>query len=214
MNRGGPKLYRLDDLKRLIEEFGRYAPPYPDPQRPGCYRVPLSGRDVRRREAIIDAADSPVVEGRRWCWTRSGGHSRAGAGHVALSQAGETPALHRLIVGIADPALHVMHLNDDPLDCRRSNLVVRTLSEKVGANRKMTSSKGKPCTSRFKGVSWDRRRGKWVAQIRREGKRHLGRFDDELAAAEAYDEAARAVWGEHARLNFPDGIDAALARAA
>jgi hypothetical protein len=134
---------------------------------------------------------------------------------VALSQAGETPALHRIILGVTDPALQVMHVNDDPLDFRRENLVVRTHSEKLAASRKTTSVKGKPCTSRFKGVCWDRRRGKWLAQIKREGKgRQLGRFDDEVAAAEAYDEAARAMWGEHARVNFPDGIDAALARAA
>jgi hypothetical protein len=42
-------------------------------------------------------------------------------------------------------------------------------------------------------------------------KRYLGRFRDEIAAAEAYDEAARELFGEHARLNFPDGIDAFLA---
>jgi hypothetical protein len=38
----------------------------------------------------------------------------------------------------------------------------------------------------------------------------LGRFRDELAAAEAYDEAARELFGEYARLNFPDGVDAWL----
>jgi hypothetical protein len=70
---------------------------------------------------------------------------------------------------------------------------------------------GRPCTSRFKGVSWDKSKGKWVAQIKRTGRqRHLGRYDDEIAAAEAYDEAARETWGEHARLNFPDGVDAWL----
>ena len=67
-----------------------------------------------------------------------------------------------------------------------------------------------PCTSKFKGVCWDKRRGRWVAQCKRDGKSYLGRFDDELAAAEAYDEAARETWGEHARLNFPDGVDAFL----
>jgi hypothetical protein len=42
--------------------------------------------------------------------------------------------------------------------------------------------------------------------------RHLGRFGDEIAAAQAYDEAARELFGEHAYLNFPDGVDAWLAR--
>jgi hypothetical protein len=74
---------------------------------------------------------------------------------------------------------------------------------------------GKPCTSRFKGVFWESWTKKWRAVIKADGKnRWLGRFRDETAAAQAYDEAARAFFGEHARLNFPDGVDAALARMA
>jgi hypothetical protein len=209
VRRSGPKLYKLEDLNRLLEEFGRYAPPHPDPHRPDVYRVPLSGWDIRRREAIIDASDLPLVEGKRWCWVPNA--SRDGAGNVTLSKHGETTPLHRIILGVSDPDLHVMHLNDDPFDCRRANLVVRTHSEMGAAARKMEAVNGKPCTSRFKGVTWDKFRGKWVAQIRKDDRNyHLGRFDDELAAAEARDEAARRLFGEHARLNFPSGVDAWL----
>ena len=45
-------------------------------------------------------------------------------------------------------------------------------------------------------------------------QRRLGSFRDEIAAAQAYDEAARELFGEHARPNFPDGVDAWLERAA
>ena len=52
---------------------------------------------------------------------------------------------------------------------------------------------------------------RWQAQIRPNGKtRYLGCFGDELAAAVAYDEAARQWFGEDAWLNFPDGVDAWL----
>ena len=211
VNRGGPKLYKVEDLQRLLDQYGRYAPPYPDPHRPGCYRVPLSGWDIQRREAIIDTESLPLVEGRRWCWIAYGGRARAGTGYVAQSINGECTPLHRIIMGVTDADLHVMHLSGDQLDCRRENLVVRTISEQMGATRKRAATCGKPCTSRFKGVHWDRQRAKWLAQIKKDGKhKHLGRFDDEIAAAEAYDEAARQVFGEHARLNFPNGVDAAL----
>jgi hypothetical protein len=40
--------------------------------------------------------------------------------------------------------------------------------------------------------------------------KRLGRFGDQMAAAVAYDEAATQYFGEHARLNFPDGVDAWL----
>jgi hypothetical protein len=61
-------------------------------------------------------------------------------------------------------------------------------------------------------VCWDKSRGRWSAHVAKDGvTRYPGRFRDELAAAEAYDEAARAPFGAHARLNVPDGVDAAPA---
>jgi len=75
----------------------------------------------------------------------------------------------------------------------------------------MRHYKGKPTSSRFKGVSWAKVRERWVVTIKHGGvTRQLGRFRDEIAAAQRYDEAARELHGEHARLNFPDGIDAWL----
>jgi hypothetical protein len=37
-----------------------------------------------------------------------------------------------------------------------------------------------------------------------------GRYRDQVAAAQAYDEAAQHFFGEHAWLNFPQGLDAWL----
>lgn len=43
-------------------------------------------------------------------------------------------------------------------------------------------------TSLYRGVSWDKKRKKWVAEIRFNNKRnHLGRFENEVDAALAYD---------------------------
>ena len=54
--------------------------------------------------------------------------------------------------------------------------------------------------SNCKGVTGDR----WKAQIWCEGRqKHLGPFDDERAAAKAYDAAAHELKGDRARLNFP-----------
>jgi EREBP-like factor len=54
--------------------------------------------------------------------------------------------------------------------------------------------------------------GKWVAEIREPngGKRlWLGTFTTAVQAAQVYDEAARAMYGPVARLNFPDQFDGA-----
>jgi hypothetical protein len=99
---------------------------------------------------------------------------------------------------------HIGHRNDDPLDCRRANLVLRSLTETAANKRKQATFRGRPCTSRFKGVFLDKRRGTWVAKIKKDRvSRGLGSFDTEIAAAMAYDEAARELFGEHARPNFP-----------
>jgi hypothetical protein len=206
---GGPKLYRIEDVNRMLDEYGRWAPPYPDPDRPNVYRVPLSGRDIKRREAIIDAESLPLLQGRNCNWS-VGDHE---IGSVAVSSPeGGGSTLRRLILGVTDPGLNVRHINGDPLDCRRENLVVRTVRQRSWNTRKMKrNSAGLPCTSQFKGVYWERQTKKWVARISTDGKaQRLGRFGSEIAAAEAYDEAAKDLFGEHARLNFPDGIDAWL----
>jgi len=61
----------------------------------------------------------------------------------------------------------------------------------------------KQTSSRFRGVCWIARRGRWQASIREDGRpRTLGYFESERAAAEAYDEAASRIRGSRAKLNF------------
>ena len=74
-------------------------------------------------------------------------------------------------------------------------------------------------TSRYQGVSWDRRKGRWFSQIQIRGNRKfLGYYQDELAAARAYDAAAVKLHGASAALNFPNSgsfhLPAAAAAAA
>jgi hypothetical protein len=170
--------------------------------------VPLEGRDIQRREAIIDADAVPLIEGGKAHWATGG----AETGFVGYWSAdvGQVP-LRRLIMNITDSDLNVRHLNGDPLDCRRENLVVRTVKQRSWNAKKIRSINGRAPTSDFKGVYWDKRTKQWRAGIKAHGKDYkLGRFGSEVAAAEAYDEMARELFGEHAYLNFPDGIDAWL----
>ena len=217
-----PKLYPLEEIKRLLMECGRLTPPYPDPQYPDCYRVPLAGRNIRRREALIDADALPLVEGGVCSWSSSGE-----SGYVKYTAPGgpNCVPLRRVILGVEEVippkegsgerggGIHIGHANDDPLDCRRENLVVRTGVQRARHRRKNKTFRGLPTTSRFKGVTWAANVKRWVAAIQYQGKgRRLGQFTDEIAAAVAYDEAAKQWYGEHARLNFPDGVDAYLER--
>lgn len=216
-----PKLYPQDEIERLVRENGRLSPPYPDPNHPGCYRVPLSGEHIQRREALVDEATLALIEAGACSWAGTGS-----SGHVKYTAYGSNRcvSLRRLVLGFEDVippqpgsverggGMQIGHLNDDPLDCRRENLIIRSALQRSHHRRKDKTWRGMPTSSRFKGVSWVNQAKRWVASIRYQGKnRRLGQFTDERAAALAYDEAARQWYGEHARLNFPDGLDAWMA---
>jgi transposase len=204
---GTPILYAVVDLERLRDQFAKEGQPFPDPQDANTWRVPIW---TKRGfiEALVDAQDQPIVQGRTWNYTKRKGMGDETGVVILVGERGiEREVLKRLIMSVRDAGVgvSVVHANGNPLDCRRGNLVVRTQAQKVRRAFKNTHRCGEPCTSIYKGVCWLERYGKWQAQIRVDDKpRNLGLFDDELDAACAYDEAAREVWGEEARVNFPE----------
>jgi hypothetical protein len=103
--------------------------------------------------------------------------------------------LHRLIWVMLKGAIPygklIDHINGDTLDNRIENLRLASLSE----NRvNSTKSKGQ---GRFKGVYWFSKSGRWISSIRQDGKtQHIGYFDTEIEAAEAFVRRARILHGE------------------
>jgi hypothetical protein len=72
----------------------------------------------------------------------------------------------------------------------------------ISSHQKAGRNHGK--TSRFHGVDYNKKARKWRARIKVFGEpksRHLGEFNDELEAAEAYNIAALEAYGEHAHVN-------------
>lgn len=110
--------------------------------------------------------------------------------------------MHRMIMQIKGheiKGLSIDHINHNPLDNRVDNLRVCTQSQNSANSRK---SKDIATYSQYKGVSFRKDNGRWIATIRVRRKQiHLGYFDSEAEAAAAYNQAALKYFGEFAHLN-------------
>lgn len=105
--------------------------------------------------------------------------------------------LHRLLVGVFDERC-VDHVNGDIFDNRKCNLRIGTLSQNQYNKRKTKNH----ATSKFKGVTKQKNRNRYRAQIKFNKKTiHLGSFENETDAAAAYDVKAKELFGEFSLTN-------------
>jgi len=152
-------------------------------------RLPLT----RGKVAFVDALDPKEPWRFKWRAQRDGNTFYA-ARNVRLGKGRWTvQTLHKFLT----EAPQTDHQDCDGLNNQRYNLRPCT-SQQNNANRR----KSKGCSSDFKGVYWDKRDSRWCSQIGVNGKTiRLGRFADEVEAANAYNESAILHYGEFARLN-------------
>lgn len=132
--------------------------------------------------ATVDDCDFWLIK--FFSWHRANGYARAKIN-------GKNIYMHQLIKPCKE-GFEVDHKNGNKLDNTRSNLRVvtkRQQRQNLGCYR----TKGR--TSRYRGVSWDKRYGKWRAQVKVDGKKiYLGRFLDEEEAARIVSEYRQTVF--------------------
>lgn len=150
----------------------------------------------RGYEAVIDAADVPLVEGYNWSAVVCPNAVYA-AHKLPKDQQGNarTILMHRVIMG--DPkGLYVDHVDRDALNNRRHNLRTATRSQNQHNRRKCSKS-----VSGLKGVHWDQSRQKWNARIMLHRRSiYLGAYLTPEAAHAAYCEASARLHGEFGRV--------------
>lgn len=151
--------------------------------------IPLSQGKV----TIIDGEDYEWLN--QWKWYAA---QRNDGQYVAVRKpTSGIIRMHRLILNVPKGLL-TDHKDGNPLNNQRYNLRICTSYQSQGniKHRKNTSSK-------YKGVSWDKTKQKWTAQIVIKHKWYfLGRYESEKDAANAYDKAAIEGFGNFAKPNF------------
>lgn len=155
--------------------------------------------------AIVDESDYHLVADHQWIAALITPRNPS-IGYYAVRYVGKYRLpMHRVILGLDryDPRMPD-HRDGNGLNNTRGNLRIATSAQNRANQRKYAGCK----CSRYKGVQPSvSRKNPWRAYIGGLGAakmRHIGVFLTEEAAARAYDAEARRVFGEFARLNFPE----------
>lgn len=149
--------------------------------------------------ATVDIEDAELVSRYTWSATRHNLTHYASAANRGTDYSRRV-YMHRLILQVSG-GLQVDHADRNGLNNRRCNLRAATRSQNC-SNREKTG-----VTSRFKGVYWNKKDRRWVAQIGSNSDvKFLGGYLSEENAAMAYDSAAFKAYGAFAVLNFPERL--------
>lgn len=118
---------------------------------------------------VVDDVDAPLLRVGGWCATEAYPHVHR---TVKRGNKWTSEYLHRVIARAGD-GTEVDHINDNPLDNRRSNLRIVTRGEN---ERAKNAAKGDSKTG-VRGVTWHPERKRFRAYVYSEGKRvGLGYF--------------------------------------
>ncbi|MCP3682108.1 MAG: endonuclease [bacterium] len=151
--------------------------------------IPLT----KGRVAIVDKKDYDRCMQFKW---HSDIHTRVVYGRSRMN--GKKVRLHRFILGLTDPKIITDHIDGNGLNNRRSNLRVCSMSQNNAGKRNGYEK----ATSKYKGVYWNKGKKKWHTAVTFHYKRkHVGYYDSEIKAAEAYNKEVLIIWGEFAVLN-------------
>lgn len=135
---------------------------------------------TRKNKILVDPEDYPILS--RWTWSETKIYP-----YTKIS--GATIYMHRLIMGSPTRKnFEIDHINGNKRDNRKENLRWCTHTINLAGRPRQKNN-----TSGFKGVTWDKKRNKWVVQV---AHKFIGRFIDRNKAIEARIIASKKHYGE------------------
>lgn len=112
---------------------------------------------------------------------------------------GAVISMHEFVLGKAPEGFDIHHKDDTTTNNQKKNLQYLTKQQ-----HQMLKGVQKNNASGYKGVCFDKAKGKWLASIHLDRKNiFIGRFNTAEEAARAYDKKARELFGNIAFQNFP-----------
>jgi hypothetical protein len=164
-----------------------YRPRPPVPTGENVKMIPLT----QGFYTYVDAEDFEWLN--QWHWHAYGGYA-------GRCEKGKRVYMHREIMQPPE-GMVVDHVNGNGFDNTRANMRNVTREDNMHNQRKHAGT-----ASIYKGVTRGQSsKGSWCARVAWRGHRlTAGTFASEAEAARAYDRLAVELFGEHARVNFPE----------
>lgn len=151
-------------------------------------RIPLT----QGKYAIVDDEDFEELSKVRWYYD----YRYAARNLPRCNKIQRTIRMHQVVMQ-TPKGMDTDHINGNKLDNRRENLRICARSQNHANKNKLSNN-----TSGFKGVTFDKRLQKWLAQIYIQNKKiYIGVFEKTEDAARAYNKAAKKYFGKFAKLN-------------
>lgn len=157
--------------------------------------IKLSGKHGLGKVALVDDEDYNFINQFKWYVTKRK-YTHYAMNDRMKNGKRNVMIMHRIIM--KTPAgLITDHRDQNGLNNQKSNLRICTKAENAWNRKPHPNS-----SSKYLGVSFSSRYKKWVAEININYTHiYLGRYKDEIQAAQAYNEAALKYHGEFARIN-------------
>ena len=139
--------------------------------------IPLT----RGQVAFVDNEDYERVSDHKWfVSSNKGGHNLYAATSINIGGQYKNVRLHHFLFGMPPVGKVYDHINGNGLDNRRENLIIVTQRQN-GQNKHIKKS------SKYPGVSWNKKFKKWQVRVRIGNKKpSFGYFTDEEKAFDAY----------------------------
>lgn len=148
---------------------------------------------------VVDNDDYEKINQHKW-HVLKGNYTFYAVRKTSRKEGSKMIFMHREILGLQPgDGITTDHRDHNGLNNRSNNIRTCTKGENA-----MNAHPWKTKASRFKGIRPGRTGKGWCARIKFQGKMtHIGTFDTEIEAAEAYDRVAIELFGEFALINFP-----------